>query len=217
VFLALLFSTNSLNNSNYNYNKNNYKNSNTQQNNYQPTISVNRNAYIKADPSGNIRSGKSKTTQLLASLSKGEKVYLIEQDKATKWYRVKYRNNKYGYVSDVVVSFDYVPKNIDDKQTTKVTNSTSPSSNFITRTNIVGLWRIDNGSSQYLFYSSSTGNYTNSRGRKTSFRWSLNNNNLKIIQNTDNTIWNWKINSFSNSNISMYSSKNKLNRSLSKM
>jgi uncharacterized protein YgiM (DUF1202 family) len=217
VFLALLFSTNSLNNSNYNYNKNNYKNSNTQQNNYQPTISVNRNAYIKADPSGNIRSGKSKTTQLLASLSKGEKVYLIEQDKATKWYRVKYRNNKYGYVSDVVVSFDYVPKNIDDKQTTKVTNSTSPSSNFITRTNIVGLWRIDNGSSQYLFYSSSTGNYTNSRGRKTSFRWSLNNNNLKIILNTDNTIWNWKINSFSNSNISMYSSKNKLNRSLSKM
>jgi uncharacterized protein YgiM (DUF1202 family) len=217
IFLTLFFSTNNLNTSNYNYNNNNYNNSNTQQNIYQPTLSINRNAYIKADPIGNIRSGTSTNTSILTSLKKGTQVYIIEQDKATEWYKIRYGNNNIGYVSDVVVSFNYIPKNTSNNQVTKPVNKTTTTSNYITANSFIGNWKINNENSKYKFSSNYTGIYTNSRGRKTSFRWSLNNNNLKIILNTDNTIWNWKINSFSNSNISMFSSKNKLNRSLSKM
>ncbi|PIB28292.1 hypothetical protein BFP78_00095 [Gaetbulibacter sp. 5U11] len=184
---------------------------------YQPTKPVNQYAYIKADPIGNIRSGTSTNTNILTSLPKGEKVYLVEQDKATNWYKVRYGNNNYGYVSDVVVSFDYISKNANRNQITKPTNNTTTTSNNITANSFIGNWRINNENSKYKFNSNYTGIYTNNRGRTTNFRWSFNNKTLKIILDSDNSVWNWKINSFSNNNISMYSSKNKINRNMSKI
>ena len=73
--------------------------------------SIKRYGYIKANPAGNVRSGTSTKTKVVSVLYKGEKVYIIEKDNATGWYKIKYGDDKYGYVSRVIVSFDFVSKN----------------------------------------------------------------------------------------------------------
>lgn len=72
---------------------------------------VNRFGYIKANPAGNVREGTSTRTKVLTALYKGEKIYIIEKDNASGWYKIKYGDDKYGYVSRVIVSFDFVSKN----------------------------------------------------------------------------------------------------------
>jgi len=216
LFLILFFSgLNTLEKFNNNNNNNNsYNTPKVQQTAYQPTINVNRYAYIKADPIGNIRSGTSTDSTILTSLNKGTQVYIIEQDKASGWYKTRYGNNNYGYVSDVVVTFD-APIKSKNRQTD--IPQTQTTSNYITTSSFIGSWGIDNSNSKYVFNSNKTGIYTNNRGKTTPFKWSLNNNYLKIVLNTDSSVWNWKINSFSRNNISMYSSKNRLNRSITKI
>jgi serine/threonine protein kinase len=202
----------------YNNNTKIYHSPPTQRTNtnvYSPTKAINRTAYIKADPIGNIRSGTSTNYSILTSLNKGEQIYVIEQDKTTSWYKVRYNGNNYGYVSDVVVSFDYVAKN---SNTQSIGNNSirKVNKNTLSKSTLTGSWKIDNGNSKYTFNSNGRGNYKNSRGKNFSFRWSINNNYLKITLNSDNSIWDWKINSFSSNRITMYSSKRKLNRTITK-
>lgn len=91
----------------------NYSNS-SEQEFIQPSknaTSVNRYGYIKANPAGNVRSGTSTKTKVVAVLYKGEKIYIVEKDNASGWYKIKFGEDKYGYVSRVIVSFDFVSKN----------------------------------------------------------------------------------------------------------
>lgn len=337
IFLLLFFGASNLRYSNYDYQRN-YNNSNTHQNTYQPTRSINKYAYIKANPIGNIRSGTSTDYSILTSLNYADKVYVIEQDKATNWYKVKYGNNNYGYASHKIIDFNYVaPKSSENNNSTKKSNTNSNltitssksildskkirnhpntfrgvvgilnygvqvdndlnnlfrkefnvsvsnnnlerlgfqqlnksskfrykyvskpltqkeiyehlniqksisylkgtatqkqlqtynnsnNSNNTTKKNktkslssiLVGNWRVLNEKSSYLFSSNGIGNYTNSRGKTFSFNWSTNSNYLKIELNSDNSIWNWKINSKSPNKITMFSSQHNINRTIIK-
>jgi len=218
LFLMLFFGASNLRYSNYNYNNYNTKTRTQTQPTYNPVRQINRDAYISANPIANIRSGTSTDYSVITSIDKGEKVYLINQDKATNWYKVKFfKNNtsQYGYISHKVISFNYISKN-SNTQSTGNNSTTRVNKNTLSKSTLIGSWKIDNGNSKYTFNSNGRGNYKNSRGKDFSFRWSVNNNYLKITLNSDNSVWNWKINSFSNNRITMYSSKRKLNRTITK-
>ena len=76
-----------------------------------PIVQINKEAYIKADPYANIRKGTSTDYDIIKSLNKGEKIFLIDQDNLTNWYKVRLNDNSKGYISNKVVSFDFVSKN----------------------------------------------------------------------------------------------------------
>jgi hypothetical protein len=215
IFLLLFFSASNLRYSDYN-NQRNYNNTTTQQRTYQPTTnSINSYAYIKPTM-GRIRSGTSINYSILAELSKGTQLYVIEQDKATNWYKVRYDNNKIGYASNKIIDFNYVAPNKNNTASSSNSTNTSTTAKRLSSSLFLGNWNIDNGRSKYKFYKNYKGEYINSRGKLISFRWSYSNNYLKIILNTDNSVWNWKINSFSENRINMYSSKNKTYRTITK-
>jgi serine/threonine protein kinase len=187
---------------------------------YQPSKPVNQYAYIKADPIGNIRSGTSPNTNILTSLPKGEKVFLIEQDKATEWYKIRYGDNNYGYVSDVVVSFDFVSKNNNSRSQTTTSSNTS-NKGLLKNNMILGKWDVfdnQNNDAEYTFNSNGTGIFTGNNSTKYPFRWSITNNGneLKIVLNNDNSVWNWKINSVSQNEIKMFSDKQNISRVIKK-
>ncbi|MCB0537703.1 MAG: SH3 domain-containing protein [Bacteroidetes bacterium] len=216
LFLLLFFGASNLRYSNYNNPRNN-NNVNTQQTTYQPTTSINRYAYIKADPIGNIRNSPYiEDNNVITSLNKGEQVYIIEQDKATNWYKVRYANGQIGYASNKIIDFNYVTPNKNNIISSSNSTNTSTTTKRLSSSLFLGNWSIDNGRSKYKFYKNYTGEYINSRGKLISFRWSYSNNYLKIILNTDNSVWDWKINSFSENRINMYSSKNKTYRTITK-
>lgn len=169
-------------------------------NTQESTLSINRDAYIKADPIGNIRSGTSTKSAIMTSLNKGEKVYVIEQDKATNWYLIRYGNTT-GYISNNLISFINPANNSTDKTTLSLNKQ------FIT-----GYWNIINENSSYYFNSNGTGSYKNSRGNDSSFKWSLTGSNIKIIMNNDGSLWKWQVNSYSSNRIEMYNSSQNIKR-----
>lgn len=53
----------------------------------------------------NVRTGTSTKFSIENTLSNGDKVFVIEQDKETKWMKIKYNNDKStGYISDKLIS-----------------------------------------------------------------------------------------------------------------
>ena len=222
IFLMLFFGVSNLPYSNSSHQRN-YQNSKTQKAKSKSTIPINKYAYIKADPIGNIRKGTTTNTDILTSLNKGEKIYIIEQDKASRWYKVRYRNNRIGFASNKIIDFNYVAsKKNKSKVASKSTNTKKyNNSKFILSSSVfIGNWNINNSRSKYKFYSNNKGKYISSRGKTISFSWSYNTNNsnyLKIILNTDKSVWNWKLQSYSKNQITMYNSKNNLSRVISKL
>jgi uncharacterized protein YgiM (DUF1202 family) len=189
----------------------------------QAVLSINKAAYIKANPSGVVRSASSTSANIVESLDKGENIYIIERDEATQWYKINYGNNQYGYVSSDIISYDFVQKNdinneinSDAEEEVKNAKVETGTSNYLTSSGFYGRWNIDNDNSTYLFNSNYTGVYSNNRGRETPFTWSFDKNNLRIVQSTDNSVWNWKIVSNAADVIQMYSAKNKLSRKITK-
>jgi hypothetical protein len=67
---------------------------------------INKTGFVSAKQQANIRNGNSKNAQVLSTLNRGSSVYVIERDPKTGWYRIKYGNNNYGYISNKLITFD---------------------------------------------------------------------------------------------------------------
>lgn len=163
---------------------------------------INRTGYISASQYANIRSGSSIEYSIIGKRNKGESVYVLERDINTGWYKIKFGKNLYGYISNSYISFSPVSK--------------TPVS-YASIYTFIGTWRIGNSDSRYVFSSSNKGVYTNNRGKKTSFKWYLNNNKLRIILDADSSVWLWEIKSFSSDYINIYSFKNRLQRNITRL
>lgn len=89
---------------------------------------INRVGYISADNTANIRSGPSKNYSKVSSNKRGESVYVIEQDRSTGWYKVRYGNNgNVGYISNELISFNVInPKPVQPEQRSESADVTTP-------------------------------------------------------------------------------------------
>ncbi len=168
---------------------------------YNAIVPIYKNAYISANPFANIREGNYADRDLITYICKGKKIFVIEQDKATGWYKIRFNDFYYGYISNQVVSLEYVPEN--SKGKTKL----------ITKL-LIGNWKINNGVSNYTFRSNGSGYYKNGNDNKISFTWQVSKSYLVLTSTSDKSVEHWKINAFSKNKFKTRHSKENINRVL---
>lgn len=204
------------------YSSKSYNNNNSQitssptvpQNTNTANTSINCTGNITAEVYANIRSGTSTDFGVVATINRGETIHVIEQDRKTGWYKVR-NGSIYGYISDKLVSLDNVPNN-NSKETTESKRIEINPTLKIDKKLINGSWNIANENSSYFFNSFGLGEYRNSRGKSTHFQWYLNGNELKLVMDNDNQIWQWEIKSFSSNRIELYNSSQNIQRIITK-
>lgn len=78
------------------------------------TEAIGRTGYISADEFANIRNGASVNSGIITKKNRGETVYVMEKDLTSGWYKISYTDKEnvthYGYVSNKLISFNFVPK-----------------------------------------------------------------------------------------------------------
>lgn len=74
------------------------------------TLEINKAGYVVAPSDLNVRNGHNKNFPVLAVISRGDSVFVLEENKKTKWKKINF-NNKTGWVSGKLIS-SFLPNDI---------------------------------------------------------------------------------------------------------